>query len=116
MRVFEGSMVALATPFKNGALDEEAFRGLIKYQLDNGTDGLIPIGTTGEAVTLTADERARAVKVTVEATNGRVPVIAGAGSNSTQETIEGVRRVREVGADAALIVTPYYNKPTQGGL
>jgi 4-hydroxy-tetrahydrodipicolinate synthase len=116
MRTFEGSMVALATPFKNGALDEEAYRGLIKYQLDNGIDGIIPIGTTGEAVTLTAAERAQVVKTAVDAAKGKAPVIAGAGSNSTQETIDGVRLARELGADAALVVTPYYNKPTQAGL
>jgi len=116
MKRFEGSMTALATPFRNGALDEDAYRGLIRYQLENGTAGLIPMGTTGEAVTMSADERFRAVKVTVEAAAGKAPVIAGAGSNSTQETIEGVRRAREAGADAALVVTPYYNKPTQQGL
>jgi 4-hydroxy-tetrahydrodipicolinate synthase len=116
MSRFEGSMTALATPFKNGALDEEAYRGLIRYQLDNGTAGLVPIGTTGEAVTMSADERFRAVKVAVEAAAGKALVIGGAGSNSTQETIEGVMRVREAGADAALVVTPYYNKPTQQGL
>src|SRR4051812_16303074 len=116
MKTFEGSMVALATPFKNNAIDEAAYRGLIQYQLDNGNQGLIPIGTTGEAVTMTAEERVQAVRIAVDAAKGRVPVIAGAGSNSTQETIDSVRRIREVGADAALIVTPYYNKPTQGGL
>jgi 4-hydroxy-tetrahydrodipicolinate synthase len=116
MSRFEGSMTALATPFKNGALDEEAYRGLIRYQLDNGTVGLVPMGTTGEAVTLSPEERARAVKVAVEAAAGKALVIGGAGSNSTQETIEGVKRVREAGAGAALVVTPYYNKPTQQGL
>ena len=116
MKTFEGPMVALATPFKNNAIDEAAYRGLIQYQLDNGNQGLIPIGTTGEAVTMTAEERVQAVRIAVDAAKGRVPVIAGAGSNSTQETIDSVRRIREVGADAALIVTPYYNKPTQGGL
>jgi 4-hydroxy-tetrahydrodipicolinate synthase len=116
MKTFEGSIVALATPFRSGAFDEEAYRGLIRYQLENGTGGLVPMGTTGEAATMSAEERIRAVKVAVELARGKVPVIAGAGSNSTQETIESVRRVREAGADAALIVTPYYNKPTQGGL
>jgi len=116
MKSFEGSMTALATPFKNGALDEEAYRGLIRYQLDNGTAGLVPMGTTGEAVTMSPEERNRAVKLAVEAAAGKATVIGGAGSNSTQETIEGVKRVREAGADAALVVTPYYNKPTQQGL
>lgn len=116
MRTFEGSIVALATPFRNGGLDEEAFRSFVRFQLENGTQGLVPMGTTGEAATLSLEERTRAVKLTVEVAQGKVPVIAGAGSNSTQETIEAVKRVREAGADAALIVTPYYNKPTQAGL
>ncbi len=116
MKKFEGSMVALATPFKNGALDEDAYRGLIRWQIENGTEGLIPIGTTGEAVTMTAEERARTVQLAVEEAKGRVPVVAGAGSNSTRETIESVARARELGADGVLIVTPYYNKPTQAGL
>ncbi len=116
MKTFEGSMTALATPFKNGALDEEAYRWLVGFQIDHGTSALVPVGTTGEAVTMTAEERFRAVKVAVDAAKGRVPVIGGAGSNSTQKTIDNVRRVREAGADGALIVTPYYNKPTQAGL
>ncbi|NOK14455.1 4-hydroxy-tetrahydrodipicolinate synthase [Corallococcus exercitus] len=116
MKTFEGSMTALATPFLNGALDEGAFRALVRYQLEGGTNVLLPMGTTGEAVTMDADERARAIAVVVEEAKGRVPVVAGAGSNSTRETIESVRRAREVGADGALIVTPYYNKPTQAGL
>src|SRR4051812_32324776 len=116
MNRFEGSMTALATPFRNGALDEDAYRGLIRYQLDNGTAGLVPMGTTGEAATMSAEERFRAVKLAVETAAGKALVIGGAGSNGTQETIEGVRRVREAGADAALLVTPYYNKPTQQGL
>src|SRR5688500_4858199 len=99
MRPFEGSMVALATPFRGGAVDEDAYRALVLHQLDNGTVGLIPIGTTGEAATMTAAERLRAVKLTVEVAKGRALVIAGAGSNSTQETIESVKWVREVGAD-----------------
>jgi 4-hydroxy-tetrahydrodipicolinate synthase len=116
MRKLEGSMVALATPFRAGQLDEDAYRGLIRFQLENGSDGLVPIGTTGEAVTMTAQERFRAVQLAVEVAKGKAPVVAGAGSNSTAETIEGVKRVREAGADAALVVTPYYNKPTQAGL
>ncbi|MHB8878840.1 MAG: 4-hydroxy-tetrahydrodipicolinate synthase [Myxococcaceae bacterium] len=116
MRTFEGPMVALATPFRGGALDEEAYRALIGNLIDNGITGLVPIGTTGEAVTLTPEERARAVKLSVEVARGRVPVLAGAGSNSTAETIWSVASVRESGADGALVVTPYYNKPTQAGL
>jgi 4-hydroxy-tetrahydrodipicolinate synthase len=116
MLTLDGSMVALATPFKGGAFDEAAYRELIRFQLENGTQGLVPIGTTGEAVTLSAAERAQAVKVSVEMARGKALVIAGAGSNSTQEAIDSVRRVRELGADAALVVTPYYNKPTQNGL
>jgi 4-hydroxy-tetrahydrodipicolinate synthase len=109
-------MVALATPFKDGALDDAAYRKLILHLLDEGIEGLVPMGTTGEAMTMSPQERAQAVKAAVETARGKVPVIAGAGSNNTQEAIESVRRVRELGADAALVVTPYYNKPTQGGL
>jgi 4-hydroxy-tetrahydrodipicolinate synthase len=116
MKTFEGSMTALATPFRDGALDESAYRALVRYQVEGGTRVLIPMGTTGEAVTMTADERARAVRVVVEAAKGQVAVVGGAGSNSTAETIEGTRRVREAGADGVLVVTPYYNKPTQAGL
>jgi 4-hydroxy-tetrahydrodipicolinate synthase len=116
MKSLEGSMVALATPFRAGAVDEESYARLIRHQLDNGTAALIPIGTTGEAVTMTPAERLRCVTLAVQHAAGRVPVIAGAGSNSTQDTIDSVGKVRDVGADAALIVTPYYNKPTQAGL
>jgi 4-hydroxy-tetrahydrodipicolinate synthase len=116
MKNLSGSMVAMVTPFKNGALDEDAYRKLATHLLDNGTDGLVPIGTTGEAVTMSAAERFRAVQIAVEVSKGQTPVIAGAGSNSTQETVDNISKVREAGADAALIVTPYYNKPTQDGL
>jgi 4-hydroxy-tetrahydrodipicolinate synthase len=116
MTTFEGAMTALATPFKGGQLDEAAYEGLIEYQLSNGISGLIPMGTTGEAVTMSAAERTRAMTVCVRVAKGRAKVIAGAGSNSTAECIEAVKGVRELGADGALIVTPYYNKPTQGGL
>jgi 4-hydroxy-tetrahydrodipicolinate synthase len=116
MRTFEGSMTALATPFREGAFDEAAYRALVRQQIAGGTSVLIPVGTTGEAVTMSAEERFRAIRVAVEEAAGRVPVVAGAGSNSTAETIEGVRRAREAGADGTLIVTPYYNKPTQAGL
>jgi 4-hydroxy-tetrahydrodipicolinate synthase len=116
MKTFEGSMTALATPFRDGRLDEDAYRALIDRQAAGGTSGIVPMGTTGEAVTMAPEERWRAVRVAVEASRGRMVVVGGAGSNSTQETVESVKRVREAGADAALIVTPYYNKPTQAGL
>src|SRR5690348_13687 len=115
MKRFEGSMTALATPFRDGALDEEAYRKLCRYQVENGTAGLVPIGTTGEAVTMSNAERKRAVQLAVEEKGGAL-VIGGAGSNSTQDAIAQVAMVREAGADAALVVTPYYNKPTQAGL
>ena len=116
MTTFEGSMTALATPFRNGALDEAAYEWLIEYQVTNGTAGLIPMGTTGESVTMSSAERMRAVDVCVKANKGRAKVIAGAGSNSTQDTIDAVKAVRALGCDGAMIVTPYYNKPTQQGL
>ncbi|WP_141332848.1 4-hydroxy-tetrahydrodipicolinate synthase [Myxococcus sp. AB025B] len=116
MKTFEGSMTALATPFRDGALDESAYRALVRQQLEGGTSVLIPMGTTGESVTMSADERARAVRVVVEESKGRALVVGGAGSNNTAEVIEGVARVRDAGADGTLIVTPYYNKPTQAGL
>src|SRR5450755_2800452 len=111
-----GSLTALATPFRDGRLDEEAYRAFVLEQLAEGTSGLVPVGTTGEAVTMTVAERTRAVRVAVETSAGRVPVVGGAGSNSTQATIEGIGQVRDAGADAALVVTPYYNKPNQAGL
>jgi 4-hydroxy-tetrahydrodipicolinate synthase len=116
MKTFEGSMTALATPFRDGALDEVAYRALVRQQIAGGTSVLIPMGTTGEAVTMAPEERFRAIRVVVEEAAGRVSVVAGAGSNSTAETLEGVKRAREAGADGTLIVTPYYNKPTQAGL
>jgi 4-hydroxy-tetrahydrodipicolinate synthase len=112
----EGSMTALATPFKGGALDEEAYRWLIDYQIANDTKVLIPMGTTGESVTMTAKERARAIEVCIKANAGRARVFAGCGSNNTAESIEAVKTARDLGADGAMIVTPYYNKPTQAGL
>jgi 4-hydroxy-tetrahydrodipicolinate synthase len=112
----EGSMVAIVTPLRDGKVDLKALRGLVEWQLSEGTDGIIPCGTTGEAVTLTAAERAEVVKAVVEQVRGRAAVIAGAGSNATHEAIEGVKAARELKADAALVVTPYYNKPTQEGL
>jgi 4-hydroxy-tetrahydrodipicolinate synthase len=116
MKPLVGSFVALATPFRNGALDIEAYRSLIRFQLENGTDGLVPVATTGEASTISAAEKSQAIRMAVELAGGKVPVIAGAGSNSTSSAIEAVRQAREAGADGALLVTPYYNKPTQEGL
>lgn len=112
----EGSMTALATPFKNGALDEEAYRWLVDYQIANDTKVLIPMGTTGESVTMTPKERAQAIAVCIKANAGRARVFAGCGSNNTAESIDAVKTARELGADGAMIVTPYYNKPTQAGL
>jgi 4-hydroxy-tetrahydrodipicolinate synthase len=110
-------MVALITPMKaDGSLDEKAFQDLVEWQIAEGTEGLIPVGTTGESPTLSHDEHKRVVELCVEASNGRVPVIAGAGSNSTAEAIELTKHARKAGADACLVVTPYYNKPTQEGL
>jgi 4-hydroxy-tetrahydrodipicolinate synthase len=112
----QGSIVAIITPFRNGAVDLKALRELVEWHVAEGTDGIVPCGTTGESVTLTAQERADVIRATVEAAKGRVPVIGGAGSNATADCIEQVKRVKELGADAALVVTPYYNKPTQEGL
>src|SRR5256714_13530093 len=113
---FQGSFTALVTPFRNGSVDEKAFRDLVDWQIEEGTDGLVPVGTTGESPTLSHDEHQRVVEWCVEQTNGRVPVIAGAGSNSTKEAIGLARHAQHSGADAVLVVTPYYNKPTQEGL
>lgn len=109
-------MTALATPFREGAFDEASFRALVRQQITGGTNVLIPMGTTGEAVTMSAEERFRAIRVAVEEAAGRVPVVAGAGSNGTAETVANVKSAREAGATGTLIVTPYYNKPTQAGL
>ncbi len=114
--MFKGSLVALITPFKNGAVDEKAFQKFVDWQVKQGTHGLVPCGTTGESPTLSHDEHRRVVELCIEAAGGRVPVIAGTGSNSTQEAIALTRHAKKAGADAALIVTPYYNKPTQEGL
>jgi 4-hydroxy-tetrahydrodipicolinate synthase len=114
-----GSNVALVTPFRGGAVDEAALRALARWQLEQGSDGLVPCGTTGEGATLTPDEADRVVRICVEEARAHgkgAPVIAGVGSNSTARTIENARRAKEQGADAALVVTPYYNKPTQEGL
>ena len=114
--MFHGSIVALVTPFRNGALDEAAFRELVAWHLAEGTHGFVPVGTTGESPTLSHPEHERAIELCIEAAGGRVPVIAGTGSNSTEEAISLTRHAKHAGADAALVVTPYYNKPTQEGL
>jgi 4-hydroxy-tetrahydrodipicolinate synthase len=113
---FRGSYTALVTPFKKGALDEAAFRRLVSWQIDEGTNGLVPVGTTGESPTLSHKEHKQVVEWCVDETRGRVPVIAGAGSNSTSEAVELAVHAEEAGAAAVLVVTPYYNKPTQEGL
>ena len=113
---FRGSFTALVTPFKNGSLDEKAFRDIVEWQISEGTNGLVPVGTTGESPTLSHDEHKKVVEWCIDQVDGRVPVIAGSGSNSTAEAIELSRHAEEAGADAVLIVTPYYNKPTQEGL
>jgi 4-hydroxy-tetrahydrodipicolinate synthase len=114
--MFQGSITALVTPMRDGKVDEEAFRALVDWQIGEGTHGLVPVGTTGESPTLSHAEHKRIVEICVEMAKGRVPVIAGAGSNNTAEAIELSRHAEKVGADAVLIVTPYYNKPNQEGL
>ncbi|MBO6782379.1 MAG: 4-hydroxy-tetrahydrodipicolinate synthase [Alphaproteobacteria bacterium] len=114
--MFKGSLTALITPFRDGKLDEKAFQGLVEWQIEEGTDGLIPVGTTGESPTLSHEEHERVVELCIEAAAGAVPVIAGTGSNSTEECIHLTKHAKTAGADAALIVTPYYNKPNQDGL
>jgi 4-hydroxy-tetrahydrodipicolinate synthase len=114
---FRGSFTALVTPFsKDGALDEKAFRALVAWQIAEGTNGLVPVGTTGESPTLSHDEHKRVVEWCVDEAKGRVPVVAGSGSNSTREAVDLSRHAEKAGADAVLVVTPYYNKPTQEGL
>jgi len=114
--MFKGSMVAIVTPFKNGKIDEKALGDLIEFQISNGTDGIVPCGTTGESATLSYEEHNRVIEFTVEAVKRRVPVIAGTGSNSTDEAVMLTTHAKKAKADAALIITPYYNKPTQEGL
>jgi 4-hydroxy-tetrahydrodipicolinate synthase len=111
-----GSLTALVTPFREGALDEEAFRAHVNWQIENGTKGLVPVGTTGESPTLSHEEHRNVVEWCVDEARGRVPVVAGAGSNNTHEAVELAKHAEEAGADAILVVTPYYNKPTQEGL
>jgi 4-hydroxy-tetrahydrodipicolinate synthase len=113
---FTGSMPALVTPFKGGRIDEEALRALVEWQIESGSSGLVPVGTTGESPTLSHDEHKQVVEIVVAQANGRVPVIAGAGSNNTHEAIDLAVHAEKAGADAVLVVTPYYNKPTQEGM
>src|SRR6201991_3956488 len=113
---FQGSYTALVTPFKNGAVDEAALRALVNWQIEQGSNGLVPVGTTGESPTLSHDEHNKVVQWCIEEAKGRVPVIAGAGSNSTREAVDLAKQAEKDGADAVLVVTPYYNKPTQEGM
>lgn len=114
--MFSGSLVAIVTPFRQGAFDEQSYGELIEFHIANGTHGIVPCGTTGESATLSHAEHERVVALTVEIVNQRVPVIAGTGSNATDEAIAFTRHAKRVGADGALLITPYYNKPTQEGL
>ncbi len=114
--MFEGSMCALITPFKNGKVDMDAFKSFVDWQIEEGTEAVVPCGTTGESPTLSHEEHMAVTEACIEVANGRVPVIAGAGSNSTAEAVALAQHAKTAGADAALVVTPYYNKPTQEGL
>ena len=114
--MFHGAIVATITPFRNGRLDAPALKKLVEFQIRNGTDGIVPCGTTGESATLTYEEHERVIDLVLEAAAGRVPVIAGTGSNNTKEAVLLTRYAKKAGANAALVITPYYNKPTQTGL
>src|SRR5215468_805883 len=114
--MFEGMLTALVTPFRDGEIDEAALRALVERQIEAGIDGLVPCGSTGESATLSHAEHRRVVEIVVHATRGRVPVVAGTGSNNTREAIELTRHAKEAGADGALLISPYYNKPTQEGI
>lgn len=114
--MFQGAMVAIVTPFKAGQVDEKAYRELIEFQISNGTHGIVPCGTTGESATLSFKEHERVVEIAVEQVNRRVPVLAGSGSNNTEEAILLTKHAKNAGADGALMISPYYNKPTQEGL
>jgi 4-hydroxy-tetrahydrodipicolinate synthase len=113
---FRGTFTALVTPFRNGEVDEETYRQLIEWQIEEGIQGLVPCGTTGESATLSHDEHKKVIKICVDQVKGRVPVLAGAGSNNTKEAVELTRDAKDSKADGALLITPYYNKPTQHGL
>lgn len=113
--MFKGSYVAIVTPVKNGKIDEKVFRDLIQFHLDSGTDGLVPCGSTGEAATMTLDEHKRMIKIAVEVCNGKIPVVPGTGSNNTAEAVELTSFAKKAGCDGALVVCPYYNKPTPEG-
>jgi 4-hydroxy-tetrahydrodipicolinate synthase len=114
--MFKGSIVAIVTPFDNQKIDEARLKELIEFQIANGTDGIVPCGTTGESATLTHEEHHRVIDLTIKVVNGRIPVIAGTGSNSTAESISLTKHAKAAGADGALLITPYYNRPTQKGL
>ena len=114
--LFTGSYTALLTPFKNGEVDYDAYRKLVDFQIDNGTHGLVPVGTTGESPTLSHNEHRKIIEIAVKECKGKIPVLAGTGSNSTEEAIELSKFAEKAGSDALLVVTPYYNKPTQEGL
>ena len=114
--MFHGALTAIITPFRDGAVDETALRELIEWQIQSGIDGLVPCGSTGESATLSHAEHERVIKITIEQTRKRVPVVAGTGSNSTAEAIRLTASAREMGADGALLISPYYNKPTQDGI
>ncbi|WP_461209501.1 4-hydroxy-tetrahydrodipicolinate synthase [Desulfocurvus sp. DL9XJH121] len=113
---FKGALTALVTPFKNGEVDEESYRELVEWQIEQGIDGLVPCGTTGESATLSHAEHGEVIRICVDQAKGRVPVLAGAGSNNTREAVELTRYAKQAGADGALLITPYYNKPTPDGL
>jgi 4-hydroxy-tetrahydrodipicolinate synthase len=114
--MFEGSIVAIVTPFKNGEVDEAKLKELLEFHIQNGTNGIVPCGTTGESPTLSHEEHERVIDVTVETVAGRIPVIAGTGSNSTSEALRLTKHAKKAGSDGALLITPYYNRPTQKGL
>ena len=114
--MLQGSICALVTPFRDGAVDDSTYEQFVDWQIDQGTEGLVPCGTTGESPTLSHDEHMRVTEICINVAKGRVPVIAGTGSNSTEEAVMLTAHAKKAGADAALVVTPYYNKPTQEGL